>query len=600
MATDSLKKRLTDLFNPITNPGGGLPANSPLSAYLAASKTKAPVFQNPAPVTPYTPTTIDLKNPPSGPMTPIPAADRARIAATAPAAPATPGVPSAGVGPVFAGPSRAPVGPQGSTGAAPASQSPIPPQWLRADGTIKTPEEIANEVGGTLAAAHGQGDVGKLALEQFGTNGKSYEELQADARRIGNTRNDIAVGETDPYKVAKDSGVAYTPAELQAIEKAYAGIYDPALDTALSKAQSKLDADNAAAAAEAKNNEPFTLSKDQVRYDAQGNPIAVGLSDTAPGGSGATYVRGSNATVDAYVDGFRNGVYKASDIPDDYKSLVAQGVAQTKPSISKSSNDAISVINEIAGSDIIEQIAGVPNVSTFLPGTKAQTLLNLTKQLKGLLSLENRQQLKGSGAISDFEFRVLGEAASALGIGDGGRTNLSKDEFINQLNKLKLKLQVGETELTDDELLYLQSKGYSPDEIRDYGDHQAFSTVGNTTASTGQGNRPQRNNNPGNVKAGGAADSLAVGKDDQGHLIFPDAATGFKALTGDLTAKINGASRYLPPNPTIAQLGKVYAEDPNWPKKVAQILGVTIDTHTKAVPLDKLVKAVATQEGFYA
>lgn len=594
MATD-LKKKISDFFNPISNPSGGY---APLNSYLAATRTPAvSPFQSPAPISP-TPAKINLANPPSGPMTPIPAADRARIAAqpvapaqspayTAPAAPATP--------------SRAPVGPQGATGVAPASQSPIPPSWIRPDGSIKTAEEIAADVGRSLASAHGGGDVGALALDQFTGGNKSADQLQADARRIGNTRNDIAVGQTDPYKVASESGVAYTPAEFNAIEKAYAGIYDPALDTALNKAQAKIDSDNAAAEAEAKNNEPFTLSKDQIRYDGNGNPIAVGFAGDSGAGAGGTYVPGANATVDAYVKGFNSGLYKASDIPDEYKGLVAQGAAQTKPQLSKSSNDAISVIDELLGKgDALGSISGVPSAGILFPGTETQTVATLAKQLKGLLSLENRTQLKGSGAISDFEFRVLGDAASALGITDGGRSVLSDAEFVKQLNKLKLKLQVGETNLTDDELLYLQSKGYSPDDIRQYSAEQAFSTVGNTTASTGKGNRPQRNNNPGNVKAGGLSDSLAVGKDDQGHLIFPDAATGFKALTGDLTAKINGASRYLPPNPTIAQLGKVYAEDANWPNKVAQMLGVPVTTHTKAVPLDKLVQAVATQEGFYA
>ncbi len=102
------------------------------------------------------------------------------------------------------------------------------------------------------------------------------------------------------------------------------------------------------------------------------------------------------------------------------------------------------------------------------------------------------------------------------------------------------------------------------------------------------------------MKAGGIADRLAVGKDDQDHLIFPDANAGFQALALDLTAKVNGGSSHLPPNPTIRQLGKVYAEDTGWPTKVAQILGVGIDTPTQSVPFNSLMKAVATQEGFFA
>lgn len=607
------KIKISDLYSAFSNPSGGA-AGNPLAAFMAATKTPAPSplqarppispFMSPAPVSPLTRTAPTPAAPApnmstvNGPVY-APPPSLSQVAAGAPSRPPVVAGPVVPVGPTGAAPAKTviPVLPTGATGATGATGSAIPPQFLKADGTFKTPDEIAGEIGGALKTAHTVGDVGNLALDQFGGQNKSAVELEADARRIGNARNAIAVGEKDPYKVASESGIAYTAAELNAIEKAYAGVYDPALDTALAKVTAKQSSDKAKADADAQNNQPFTLGKDQVRYGADGKPIAVGISSD-DGSGGGTYTAGANATVDAFVTGIKNGTYKASDIPDEYKGLVAQGVAATKPAISKSSNDAISVINEIEGSDILGQVSGIPNVSTFLPGTKAQTVLNLTKQLKGLLSLENRTQLKGSGAISDFEFRVLGDAASALGIGDGGRTNLSEEDFRDQLNKLKLKLQVGETSLTDDELLYLQDQGYTPDQIRDYNSQQSFSSVGNTTASTG--NRPQRNNNPGNIKAGGLADSLATGKDDQGHLVFPDAAAGFKALGLDLTAKINGSSRYLPANPTISQLGKVYAEDPNWPKKVAMMLGVGVDTATTSVPFDKLVKAVATQEGFYA
>lgn len=585
-----LKKRLVDLFNPITNPAGGAPANSPLSAFMAANRTPAP--------SPFMTPKVNLSAPPAGPMTPIPDADRARIAAykaPAPVAPATPGVPAAGVGPVFAG-SNSPAAPA----PAPAASS-VPRAWLKADGTIKTPEEIAADVGTTIKTSMAGPDVGKLALEQFGGNNKSAVELEADARRIGNTRNDIATGETDPYKVASQSGIAYTAQELAAIEKAYAGVYDPALDTALAKVNAKKDEDAAKLQAELDAKKPYTLGKNDVRYDGEGNIIGVGQGD-APAAGGGIYTPGADATVDAYVKGRRDGVYKPSDIPDEYKNVVAQGLALTQPQTSESALQAISVINELLGKgEDLKGVSGVPSLGYLFPGTDTQNVATLSKQLKGLLSLENRSQLKGSGAISDFEFRVLGEAASALGINDGGRSVLKDEDFKFQLEKLKLKLEVGETQLTDDELLYLnKEKGYSPEEIRQYNQQQSFNSVGNTTASTGKGNRPQRNNNPGNVKAGGLADSLAVGQDEQGHLIFPNADAGFKALTMDLTAKINGASRYLPANPTIAQLGKVYAEDPNWPVKVAAIIGVPTSAHTKAVPFDKLMKAVATQEGFYA
>ena len=167
----------------------------------------------------------------------------------APAPSYSPGV-GAPSGPLFggaAGPSAAPVGPQGATGAAPANQNPIDPKLQNADGSYKTAEQIASEIGTGLRNAHGNGDVGTLAAQQFMPDTMTTVDAEAQARKIGNARNDIAVGESDPYKVGADSGIAYTPAELSAIEKAYAGVYDPALDTALAKVTQKQNADKAKA-----------------------------------------------------------------------------------------------------------------------------------------------------------------------------------------------------------------------------------------------------------------------------------------------------------------------------------------------------------------
>jgi len=125
-----------------------------------------------------------------------------------------------------------------------------------------------------------------------------------------------------------------------------------------------------------------------------------------------------------------------------------------------------------------------------------------------------------------------------------------------------------------------------------------FNNVGGDTNTAL--NRPQRNNNPGNVKSGGVADQFATGTDDQGHLVFDSPEDGFKALSMDLQAKLSGRSQHVGANPTIAELGKVYAEDPNWPNSVAKMLGVSPTTKTGSVDFNNLVKAIATQEGFYA
>lgn len=66
----------------------------------------------------------------------------------------------------------------------------------------------------------------------------------------------------------------------------------------------------------------------------------------------------------------------------------------------------------------IEANAGAifgPIQTGYLPFTAGAETANKYDQLKGILSLDNRTKLKGSGAISDFESRTLEKAASSLG-----------------------------------------------------------------------------------------------------------------------------------------------------------------------------------------
>ena len=241
------KKKISDFFSPFSNPGGGVPPGNPLSAFMAA--TKAPPvspfmqsspavspFQNRAPVSPLISRPVTPPNTGSGTF----GAPMSVGTPTLPPKPAAPVAPAAPAAPVFsstAGAINFPTPPAAGGSADTGTNSTVPAQWINPDGTIKSPEQVANDIATTLKGSSGVGDAGNLALQQFGAQNETAEQLRTDARRIGNTRNDIAVGETDPYKVASQSGIAYTPAELKAIESAYAGVYDPALDSALSKVE---------------------------------------------------------------------------------------------------------------------------------------------------------------------------------------------------------------------------------------------------------------------------------------------------------------------------------------------------------------------------
>jgi len=122
--------------------------------------------------------------------------------------------------------------------------------------------------------------------------------------------------------------------------------------------------------------------------------------------------------------------------------------------------------------------------------------------------------------------------------------------------------------------------------------------------------RPERNKNPGNIKVGGIGDQFAMKDaegnpvvDDQNHLVFADAEAGFNAMKADIEAKVSGDpnrtrhASILGPNPTIADLNNVYAEDPNWKNNVASILGVDVNTPAQSIDIDLLVRAIARAEG---
>jgi len=108
-----------------------------------------------------------------------------------------------------------------------------------ATGTPYTASEYAD----AMAKRAGGGVIPNYAGDALGGAPKTAEELLNTARNLNNTRNDQAVGETDPLKIASESGIQYTPAELAAIEKARAGIFDPALNDVMNKLDAKTKAD---------------------------------------------------------------------------------------------------------------------------------------------------------------------------------------------------------------------------------------------------------------------------------------------------------------------------------------------------------------------
>ena len=340
---------------------------------------------------------------------------------------------------------------------------------------------------------------------------------------------------------------------------------------------------------EAKGKDGFSLGKDQTRYEynsSTGTYEAVG-GGSVGGGYGGGYIVGADPTVDAYIKGIQDGTYKPSDIPNEYQDAVAQGITQTDKPQSEISKQAIGVIDELLANPKLDRIFGP--VDQFVGGIFGDAALakNKYNQLKGLLSLDNIKYLKGTGAISDAEQRLLANAASALG------RNLGNAQARTTLENLKRDLNslntVGET-LEPDEEEYLRSQGYSQDDIDAF--KQSFSSVGNTSVSIPQSSRlAYINNNPGNLRFAGQNGAT---QGEGGFAQFPTAEAGLQALQKQIQLD---ASRGL----TLAQFINKYApltenDTQRYIQDVIASTGASSMTPLNQINLTSLTKAIALKE----
>lgn len=110
-------------------------------------------------------------------------------------------------------------------------------------GEVMTPEQYAIYLGNKVPK--GNGEITNYAGDAMTNPNQTAAELQARATDLNISRNDIATGTTDPYGVGNKSGIAYSPTELAAIEKAYAGIYDPALKDVFARLETAQAAEKA-------------------------------------------------------------------------------------------------------------------------------------------------------------------------------------------------------------------------------------------------------------------------------------------------------------------------------------------------------------------
>lgn len=167
---------------------------------------------------------------------------------------------------------------------------------------------------------------------------------------------------------------------------------------------------------------------------------------------------GDSSEIDGYIRLINEGKMKLENVPAEMRNKVVSALSSVAPEQfsgpSDESKKIISVIDQLLEEDT-NPMTGTLQLRAFIPGTRVQKAVNLDDQLKGLLSLENREKLKGSGAISDFESRTLEKAASAIG------RNLKDTDYRSELKKLKTELETGVPFSPED-----KSSGYVIEEVQ--------------------------------------------------------------------------------------------------------------------------------------
>lgn len=308
-------------------------------------------------------------------------------------------------------------------------------------GAVMTPQEYADSIATKLTS----GAIPTYAGNTLTEGPQTTEQLQSTAAGLNNERNDIKTGATDPYKVASQSGIAYSPAELAAIEKAYAGIYDPAINSALAKLDAKQKEDAATLASTNKLKE----MAQQHAYDVslkQTPTAAESMSGTTVG----TYTPGADATVDAWAERIQNGTAKITDIPAKESALrnkvtvalTAQGNSATgKPTTTEIGLQTLDVAKRLK--EMFDKGQGTSTVGMSrlfggglaVPGSDSANFINLFNTLIANKSLEGVKFLKGQGQVSDAERLLLKQAMSELNL------NQSEEAFGKTLQTMIDKLE---------------------------------------------------------------------------------------------------------------------------------------------------------------
>ncbi len=152
----------------------------------------------------------------------------------------------------------------------------------------------------------------------------------------------------------------------------------------------------------------FNLSEGQARYNSDGSLIASKGKTYAPS-SGSSGSSGTSSQAESWAELINSGRATIANVPSAMRSQVSQALAE----IPQKSIVRPEQITALLDNPKFDKAFGPVDARVPKFG-EAALARNQMNQILAQLKLDNRKILKGQGAVSDFEGRTLGEAASII------------------------------------------------------------------------------------------------------------------------------------------------------------------------------------------
>ncbi len=446
-------------------------------------------------------------------------------------------------------------------------------------------------------------DIAKYKHEVLNSSDMPLEDLYRAAQGLNDSRNDIATGTTDPFNLGVHSNIPFSPDQLAGIEKRLAGSYDPAINDVNARILAKMDANKNAASGSSWGTGFMSTIPNQFRDEINNQqkayatePIIKNLQTIAPAYTFITSIdpnKATNSEMQAALIGFTKNL--------DPTSVVREG--ELALTTAYASNPTL--LNKLKQ----EWAKSVTTGQVLQPYALKQVIAAFQKNYEGVLKNANAvkkqyaDSLKYNYGLNDeqvanvlHDYTAAGYSPSTGGFSMKnpyeGKDYMSYYDYSTDVGLAKDSIARGADR---NAVLSALKQKYAQVNEADLN----FSNVGGGTNSAS--NRPQRNNNPLNIKAssttmrypGVAGLDHKPAADGGKFLVFNSPEAGFNAAKNLIRS--NGYSNLSVDQALRRWSGNGYGGEIVPP----QYRGRTIASLSDA-EITKLLKTMASREGYYA